>query len=458
MDPKAIRQAMTNHMNAAKALGDPYAGREGEMPDEISARIDAELGKFDECKARLESAERMASAEEFMRAPAAGPVSFRDAGATEGDVPHDPESWRSVKVAGREYRFFIPLAVQRNGDGKYDEGKAYAAAFESYLRKGRANMGPNDLKTLAEGVDTTGGFLVPPDYHAELIKKIAGLTAMRQLARVEQTSRDQAQWPRINYTTDNKYTSGVRLTWSGEQPASATAARVTDPIYGLITIPVHTAMASMPITNDLIEDAAFDVVGSSQQLLAEAFALGEDNVFLNGSGAGQPVGLMTNIDSTDYVQSTVSGTSSDISTSGDAHGGKRLNDVYYAVPAQYRRVASSAWMMNSGTLEAVDNLVDGQKRPLLMPLTQASMGAGEPVTLKSKQVYVDEFMPDIGASTFPIIFGDFSGYIILDRVGFSIQRLTELYAETNLQLLLARRRVGGFPVEPWRFRAMKAST
>jgi HK97 family phage major capsid protein len=50
-----------------------------------------------------------------------------------------------------------------------------------------------------------------------------------------------------------------------------------------------------------------------------------------------------------------------------------------------------------------------------------------------------------------------SGYIVLDRVGFSVQRLSELYAETNITILLARKRVGGQLAEPYRVKVLKAS-
>ena len=99
-------------------------------------------------------------------------------------------------------------------------------------------IGPTDRKTLTEGTDGAGGFIIPPDFQAEIIRKTLTLTQIRANAMVIQTSRDVAQWPKVSYTTDDKYTSGVRLTWPGESPASATVHRVTDPVFGLYSIPV----------------------------------------------------------------------------------------------------------------------------------------------------------------------------------------------------------------------------
>ena len=438
-------------LGEAKALKEQHKEN---LTEEVLKKIDGLLGESDQIKAKIDMVEKLEKGEQYLNEPAgvqAAHLGWREAGPQEGNVEVDAKAWHEVQVktpfGEKAFRFNVPLAVQKKG---------YSPAFEAYLRKGFSELGPNDRKTLTEGTDTAGGFLVPADYHTELIKKIATMATIRGLARVVQTSRDVAQWPRVNYTTDDKYTSGVRLTWTGESPASATTHRVTDPVFGLFDIPVHTAMASMPLSNNLIEDAAFDVVGISSDLLAEGFALGENDAFINGSGVGRPMGLLTQVDvTTAGPSSVVSGANNDITTSGDAHSGKRLIDLYYTVPAQYRKRAT--WLYNSNTAADVDNLVDGQKRPLVSALTQSSLEQGEVQVIKGRPVTIDEFMPDVTTDGYPIFFGDLAGYLVLDRVGFSIQRLTELYAETNITLLLARKRVGGQIVENYRMKVLKAS-
>lgn len=440
-------------MAEAKRLGAEYAGREQEMPADTMAAIDAQLGKADEVKARMDLAQRMQAGDAFLNEPAGVSVTqstFREAGPNEGNAPVDVKAWRSMKVATlfgeREFRYHVPLTVQ---------AKDYVPAFESYLRKGFEMMGPNDRKTLIEGQDTAGGFTVPEDFQAELIKKIATDAMIRSLARVVQTSRDIVSWPRVNYTSDDKYTSGVRLTWSGEQPSSSTAHRVTDPVFGKINIPVHTAMASLPLSNDLIEDSVFDVVGLASDLMGEAFALGEDDAFINGNGSGRPMGILAEVNGNGpaYV---VSGTNGALSTSGDAHSGNRLLDLYYAVPSQYRR--RGVWIANSGTLKEIDNLVDAQKRPILQALTTGSVATGEPSVIKGRPIIVDEFMPDLATDAYSVAFGDVSSYIVLERVALAVQRLLEVDAQSNNVILLARRRVGGYLAEPYRMKVLKAGT
>jgi HK97 family phage major capsid protein len=132
-----------------------------------------------------------------------------------------------------------------------------------------------------------------------------------------------------------------------------------------------------------------------------------------------------------------------------------LLDLRAAVPPQYWSGAS--WLMNATTASSVDNLVDSQKRALLL-LEGANMPPGAVGTIKNRPVFVDQFVPDIAANDYPIIFGDLSGYIIAERVGLTVQVVNDATtARQNTRVLLARRRVGGFLAEAYRLRVLKAA-
>lgn len=458
---KDLYKQANGFLESAKSLQAslPIAAEGKDLTDEqvtqakgIYDQINAKMGKFDELKAQADILARTEGAQQYMDEPADTPpavnTSWRDSGPGEGKTDVDESAWRELKAFdqwGRErtVRYNVPKAV---------DSKEYGFAFDAYLRKGYANLGPNDRKTLTEGTDTAGGFLVAPDYHAELIKKIAGLTAIRPLARVVQVSRDVATWPRVNYTTDNKYTSPIKLTWTGESPASSTTARVTDPTFGVINVAIKTAMASLPLSNDLIEDASFDLLGVSSDLFAEGFALAEDDAFINGPASGQtgpqPSGILATVD-----DSAATGPASVAAATTNALAGADIIKTYYALPAQYRRAAQ--WIMASSTMQVVELLTDAQNRYLVSSLVNGSLATPQFDVLKGKPVNIDEFVPAVTTGAYPVLFGDWSSYLIADRVGFSIQRLTELYAETNITLLLARRRVGGQLVAPWAVKVLK---
>lgn len=442
-------------LDEANALFASIAKPEDLTP-ELNAKIEAKNAEFD----RMNLAAKMAEGIEQKGAdygrsqPAAAEAfaGWRRSTPAEGEVAYDSKSWRSLTVktafGEHELRYNVPIAVQ---------GKDYASAHEAYLRNGIHRLGPNDIKALSIASDSAGGFLVPEDFQAVMLKKTATMAWMRKLARVITTGRDLVRLPRLNYGADDRYTSPVRLTWTGELPASSTAHLASDPTFGQITIPIHTAMASLPISKDLIEDAAFDIIGMAAGSMSEAFELGENDAFVNGNGIARPMGIVTNVGATNGITAIASGTDNSLSTSGDAHAGARLLKTYYAVPAQYR-AANATWLMNSNTLRDIDLMVDANKRPLVRELTGASIADGEPSTIKSRRIVVDEFMPDVATGAYPIIFGDFKGYTIVDRVGFSIERLDQAYANLNMVALLARKRVGGDLTEGYRLRALKTSS
>jgi HK97 family phage major capsid protein len=353
----------------------------------------------------------------------------------------DEKAYREVKVGNETLRVFIPEAVTQKG---------YADAFEAYMRKGRADLGPQDRKTLTAGSDTAGGFLIPEDFHLEIIKKTAVMATIRANARVAQTSRDAAKWPRIVYTTDDDYTSGVRFTWTGETPSAATVHRVTEPVFGLLTIPVHTAMASMPLSNDLLEDAAFDVYGIGSSLIGEAFALGENDAFINGNGVGKPMGILAQVGGAEGPASVDSGAAATLTSNG-------LIDLAYALPPQYERNAK--FYMEKATEKVIRQLVGTTSGEYEWPVVNqvGALGTVQSALL-GFPIVREQFVPAVTTDSYSVIFGDLTGYLVLDRVGLSLQRIEELYAETNITLLLARRRVGGQLIEPWKVKVQKTST
>lgn len=457
MDTVKIRTLMEGKLAEATRIQTEWDGKETPMPTDVATKVNGLLGEFDAYRAQLDIALKVEAGDAFINEPGNAktqtqPASWRNAGPDEGVADIDPQSWRELEIKtvrmdplygvaivdSTKVRFHVPLAVQKKG---------YNAAFESYLRKGMQDVGPMDRKTLTEGSDPAGGFLSPEDFQTELIKKIATAATIRSRARVGTTSRDIAKWPKLNYTTDDRYTSGVRLTWTGESPATSTVHRVTDPVFALYSVPIHTAMASMPISNDLIEDSAFDIVGIGSDLMAESFTLGENDAFINGSGIGRPMGILAQVNG-DGPVSVNSGTASTLTANG-------VIDLAYALPAQYE--AGAVWIMSKDTERIVRELKT-TAGSYVWPLIQQLGGfAPAPKELLGFPTMRDEFMPAVATDSYPILFGDMRGYLVLDRVGISIQRLSELYAETNITLLLARKRMGGQTIEPWRMKVQKVS-
>ena len=130
----------------------------------------------------------------------------------------------------------------------------------------------------------------------------------------------------------------------------------------------------------------------------------------------------------------------------------KMVDMVYDLSAAYRR--RGAWMMNGKTLGEVRKLKDGDGRFLWQP----SFQAGEPERILGYPVVEAVDMPDIGDGNFPIIFGDFSAYRIVDRLALSILVNPYILATKGMTRIHATRRVGGRVLQAARFRKLKTAT
>ncbi len=438
----------------AKKLMDEFKGKE--MPGEQKERVDTLLDEIEGLQGDIKRHSRLGANAEFLKVPAGVTAAGAEWKEAIGDEPaYDGKAWREVSfktLDGEEktIRYNVPLAVEKPG---------YEKAYEAYLRKGAALLQhnyPSDFKTLSEGIDSAGGYLVPPDFNAQLIKKIATVATVRQFAMVAQTGRDLAQWPKITYTADDKYTSGIRVTWAGAETYDSTSHEVTDQVFGMYDVPVNEMNASQPISRRLVEDSDFDVMGISADLMAEAFALGENDAFWNGSGAGRPRGIITSAatttDAADHIpQGALSATAETLTAD-------ELIDLVYALPAQYER--NARMFFNKATEKAIRKLTSTDGNYLWPVWPQVGNLGVNPREILGFPTVRDEFVPNIpstseAADNYPVIFGDLMGYLVLDRVGISLEVIREKYIEQGYVKLFGRKRVGGQVIQPWRLRSYK---
>ena len=97
--------------------------------------------------------------------------------------------------------------------------------------------------------------------------------------------------PGKQYAADDKYTTAFRATWTGEIPAADPDVDDSN-LLGNVEIPVHTAMLSAPVSRNLIEDAAFPIQCWLESELNQVIDLLYEDMILNGTGIGQPTGIL----------------------------------------------------------------------------------------------------------------------------------------------------------------------
>ena len=94
--------------------------------------------------------------------------------------------------------------------------------------------------------------------------------------------------------------------------------------------------------------------------------------------------------------------------------------------------------MSDATMNTVRKFKDAEGAYIWAPPS----GAAEVATILGKPVHTDDNMPAVGASEFPIAFGDFSrSYLIVDRIGIRVLR--DPFTSKPNVLFYTTKRVGG---------------
>lgn len=334
---------------------------------------------------------------------------------------------------------------------------SYKTAYTRYMRfavqhrsEGMAfNMlAPSEQKALSEGADANGGFLVPPDTQGEVLARVAQMAIFRQFARVQTTSRDYITWPMVkaHASSGSIYSSGFVGGWAGETPAFTD----TDPGFQQFAVPIKKIRVATKLSNDLVADAAVNILSWLAMNGSENMALVEDSGFLTGDGTAlQPLGILntsgiTTVDVEGSTSNTISNTTSAAGTA------PKLITLAYALPSQY--LNRSRWFMRRTIEGKIRGLVDAQGRFMWPAATEGSF-AQVARTLMGYPVENSDFMPNDGADANKVLlYGDLSYYIIGQRAQITSVVLRERFADTDQVGIILFERVGGACWNPDAFR------
>ncbi len=296
----------------------------------------------------------------------------------------------------------------------------------------RLNTSPMEVRNaLSEGVDSEGGYLVPDEFERTLVQSLADQNIMRSLAKVIQTTSGDRKIPVVS-------THGT-ATWLDEgKPYSE-----SDEAFTQISLSAFKLGTFLKISEELLNDAAFNV----EQYLASEFArrigAAEEEAFLVGDGKGKPTGIFNPTGGAET--GVTSAKPSDISAD-------ELIDLHYSLRSPYR--ARAVWLMNDATVKTVRKLKDGNGQYLWQP----AITAGTPDMILGRPVYTSVFAPELKAGARTVAFGDLGFYWIADRQGRSFKRLNELFATTGQIGFLASQRLDGKLVLPEAIKVLTQKT
>lgn len=307
---------------------------------------------------------------------------------------------------------------------------APAADFHNALR----GM-PSAAMTTQSGPD--GGFTVSPVVDGAIDAMMRDFSPLRSLARVVQILEGDS-WVKILGR------SGAGSGWVGEEE---TRPATDSPKLGQVSITPREVYAQPELTNVLLDDAGFDLNAFLQEDVSGELALKEGAAFVSGAGDKQPQGFLSVPVATTADASRAFGTLQYVATGqagafASSNPADKLMDLMTALRPSYRVGDGVAWLMNSATANVVRKFKDGQGNYLWTP----SILAGQPDRLAGYPVALDENMPDIGANSFSVAFGNWRrGYTIVDKPG--IRLIVDRVTKKGWTLMYFSKRVGGGVVD-----------
>jgi HK97 family phage major capsid protein len=156
------------------------------------------------------------------------------------------------------------------------------------IESGAITKASGDLQQV--GVDSDGGFLVPPEFSLMLNESSIAASVVRPRATVIQTGSNVIKLPQPrNYDhSSNLIHGGIQAYWKGEDD-QLTESKVQ---WEEVQIPLHALTAMAKVTHEMLRFSSVSVGSYILPKLADGIAWKEDDGFINGTGAGMPLGLI----------------------------------------------------------------------------------------------------------------------------------------------------------------------
>lgn len=345
------------------------------------------------------------------------------------------------------------------------EVSEHSRAFKKFITKGD----DVELKAISmnETVDPEGGYLVPPEWANFIVESLVQWSPIRRFAKVMKVGTKDFKVP-VQQQSQDLLTGADQsgLFKSGWTVDLGPVNQTDTGQVNLVTIPSNDMYALPYVTQDMLEDSMFNVESFLQENLAKSMAHLEGKAFINGTGVGQPYGLLTNpaiypassiitpinpAPPADPIPQWSIGASPDI-----------MIDAYYALPDYYAR--NGTWFMNRQTIRYIREMTSGNGQYLWTPVYGVTVSLEAPATILGRPYAecIDMIGPDVNASdasdvgniiypantTQPVImFGDMnSAYIVTDRMG--VRMLRDPYSSKPFVLFYTTARVGGNVVLP----------
>lgn len=309
------------------------------------------------------------------------------------------------------------------------EEKKANDAFEKYLRTGNKEIEGLEKAAIGTGQATV---LIPTILSHEILKETKETSNFLMKGKFYTGSGDYIKIP-----VRNEITGANQIVKEGQ-------GNTQDGTLGYTHIELRAGYRQVryPITDELVQDSAFDMVGELKEAISEEFGQTLSELTVKGAYNASTEqfieGFLTN--------TTVTGAAITTATTKKVTADD-LVKLETGMKASYRK--GSAYYVSPKLYEEMKLWKDGDGRYLWMNILE-----GATMKFNGYPVYVEEFLEDIDTGKYPAVFCDFGkGYAYYQKKGFEQElnrkvneRITEYYT---------RIRIGGGVIRPKAFSVLK---
>jgi HK97 family phage major capsid protein len=309
-------------------------------------------------------------------------------------------------------RGIIPNLIIRTGSDAYRRAfhKAMAGRQDLWSHDEREAVASlEEFRAAMSLTDSAGGFAVPFTLDPTLILTNAGTSnPVRQLARLEPVTTDS--WNGLS-------SAGVTAEWLAENTEAADAS----PTFAQPTVPVHKAAAFVQGSIEISQD--YQAIESDIAMaIADAKDRLEGTAFINGTGSGQPTGIITALDG---GASEVTPATTEVFAVADVYATQQ------ALPPRFRG-QNPSWLAELSTINEIRQFATANNYHGFL----TDLSGDSPAVMLGKSLFessdmdafADIVVSETDGNNHILLFGAFRNYLIADRIGLSLEFIPHVFA------------------------------
>lgn len=294
------------------------------------------------------------------------------------------------------------------------------------------------ISGMSEGIAADGGFLIPTEWSNALLEAISEESVIAPRCRNFPVNQNLSL-PFLNRgSMATSYTGGTTV----YKPAEGVAKTTSYPVFAKAELKLNKMAIVIYATDELINDSSIALQTYLTVLASTEFAQTKDEDIIQGSGAGECLGVLN-------APCTVS-QAKETGQAADTIVTENIVKMYSRLYPRSRR--NGIWLANSDCYPQLATLTinvgtGGAPVGLLQSLTVGGIATATNTTLLGLPLILTEHCQTVG-TVGDVILGDFSQYVTITKAGMGMETATSIHLKF-LEDETAFRFVIRFDGQPW---------